>query len=58
MGEQPPERYSPDGTPLGRTADNTRFGTSYSTETPPARKLWWRIRDVLRSPVKNNKQRH
>ncbi|WP_435215395.1 hypothetical protein [Streptomyces sp. bgisy034] len=58
MVEQPPTRYSPEGTPLGRTADNIRLGNSYATETPRARKLWWRIRDVLRWPVKNSEQRH
>ncbi|WP_438292637.1 hypothetical protein [Streptomyces sp. HUAS TT7] len=55
MVEQPPKRYSPEGTPLGRSADNIWFGNSYSTETPRARKLWWRIRDVLHWPVKNSK---
>ncbi|MFD8725538.1 hypothetical protein ACFV2H_48280 [Streptomyces sp. NPDC059629] len=54
MVEEPPERYSPEGTPLGRTADDNRSGTGYSTETPHARKLWWRIRDVLRRPVKSS----
>ncbi|MEU9101849.1 hypothetical protein [Streptomyces sp. NPDC048361] len=58
MVEQPPKRYSPEGTPLGRSADNIWFGNSYSTETPRARKLWWRIRDVLHWPVKNSKQHH
>ncbi|WP_158813464.1 hypothetical protein [Streptomyces rimosus] len=58
MVEPTPTRYSPEGTPLRRTAVDIRFGNSYSTETPPARKLWWRIRGVLRSAVKNNKQRH
>ncbi|MGW2814072.1 hypothetical protein [Streptomyces sp. NPDC001415] len=56
MVEQLPKRYSPDGTPLGRSADNLSFGNSYSTETPRARSLWWRIRDVLHRPVKNSKQ--
>ncbi|MFI6561203.1 hypothetical protein [Streptomyces sp. NPDC050534] len=55
MVEQPPTRYSPEGTPLGRTADDMRFTTSYSTETPRARKLRWLIRDVLRRPVKFSK---
>ncbi|MFF7982010.1 hypothetical protein ACFZDK_23255 [Streptomyces sp. NPDC007901] len=55
MVEQPPTRYSPEGTPLGRTADNIRFSTSYSAETPRARKLWWRLRDVLRRPAKNSR---
>lgn len=58
MAEHPPPRYSPEGTPLGRSADNTRVGNSYSTETPRARKLWWRVRDALSRPVKNSKQRH
>ncbi len=53
MVEQPPARYSPEGTPLGRTAEAIRFSTSYSTETPRARKLWWRVRDALRRPVRN-----
>ncbi|WP_316776010.1 hypothetical protein [Streptomyces sasae] len=55
MAEQPPTRYSPEGTPLGRAADNNGSGTSYSTETPHARKLWWRIRGVLRRPVKSSR---
>jgi hypothetical protein len=55
MVEQPPTRYSPEGTPLGRTANDIRFTTDYSTETPHARKLWWLIRDVLRRPVKNGR---
>ena len=55
MVEQPPTRYSPEGTPLGRTANAIRFTTSYSTETPRARKLRWLIRDVLRRPVKNSR---
>jgi len=54
MVEQPPTRYSPEGTPLGRTADDVRFNTSYSTETRRARKLRWRIRDVFRRPVKSS----
>ncbi|MGW1953398.1 hypothetical protein ACWCPI_11590 [Streptomyces sp. NPDC001920] len=58
MVEQPPTRYSPEGTPLGRTADNIRLGNSYATDAPRARKLWWCIRDVLRRPVKNSGQRH
>ncbi|MCH0558680.1 MULTISPECIES: hypothetical protein [Streptomyces] len=58
MVEQPPTRYSPEGTPLGRGADNVRFGNSYSTETPRVRTLWWRIRDALRWPVQNDEQRH
>ncbi|MGW1744741.1 hypothetical protein ACWCRD_03805 [Streptomyces sp. NPDC002092] len=49
-----PPRYSPEGTPLGRTSDDIGFSTGYSTGTPRARKLWWRIRDVLRRPVKNS----
>ncbi|MFF3585374.1 hypothetical protein [Streptomyces mirabilis] len=57
MVEQPPTRYSPEGTPLGRSADNIWLSNSYSTETPRARKLWWRIRDALRRPV-NSEQRH
>jgi hypothetical protein len=51
MVEQPPARYSPEGTPLGRTADDIRFKATYSTEDSRARKLWWRIRDVLRRPT-------
>ncbi|MFF4359508.1 hypothetical protein [Streptomyces sp. NPDC001604] len=51
-----PSRYSPEGTPLGRTADDIGFTTGYSTGTPRARKLRWRIRDVLRRPVKNSTQ--
>jgi hypothetical protein len=58
MAEHPPTKYSPESTPLGRSADNIWLGNSYSAETPRARKLWWRIRDVLRWPVKNSKQRH
>lgn len=58
MAEQPPTRYSPEGTPLGRSADNTWFGTSYSTETPRAHKLWWRIRTALRRPVENSNRHH
>lgn len=54
MVEQPPTRYSPEGTPLGRTPDHIRFADSYSSETPRTRKLWWRIRGVLRVPVKNS----
>ena len=49
-----PPRYSREGTPLGRTADDIGLSTGYSTGTPRARKLWWRIRDVLRRPVKNS----
>ncbi|MBB5122085.1 hypothetical protein [Streptomyces eurocidicus] len=58
MTEHPPRRYSPEGTPLGRTADDVRPGNDYSTETPRARRLWWRVRDVLRRPVKNSEQHH
>ncbi|MCX4405282.1 hypothetical protein OG840_27625 [Streptomyces sp. NBC_01764] len=58
MVQQPPTRYSPEGTPLGRSADNIWLSNSYSTETPRTRKLWWRIRDALRRPVKNSEQRH
>ncbi|PKV77083.1 hypothetical protein [Streptomyces sp. TLI_146] len=54
MGDQPPQHYSPEGTPLGRSADNTWFGPSYSTESPRAARLWWRIRDLLHRPVKNS----
>jgi hypothetical protein len=57
MVEQPPRRYSPEGTPLGRSADDIRLGNSYSADTPRARKLRWRIRDLLRWPVKNGAQR-
>ncbi|WP_158942416.1 hypothetical protein [Streptomyces sp. ERV7] len=57
MGGQLPKRYSPEGTPLGRSADNIWFGPSYSTETPRAARLRWRIRDVLHRPVKNSSQR-
>jgi hypothetical protein len=39
---------------LGRSADNIWLSNSYSTETPRTRKLWWRIRDALRRPVKNS----
>ncbi|GAA2486054.1 hypothetical protein [Streptomyces longisporus] len=56
MQRDMPPRYSPEGTPLGRTADDLRFSTGYSTRTPRARKLWWRIRGVLRRPVKNSTQ--
>ncbi|UNO42095.1 hypothetical protein [Streptomyces sp. MST-110588] len=52
-----PERYPPNGIPLGRSADDIRFGSGYSTETPRIRKLWWRIRDALRRPVRNGGQR-
>ncbi|MGC0418077.1 hypothetical protein [Embleya sp. AB8] len=55
---EPPTKYSPEGTPLGRSADDIPLGNNYSAETPRARKLWRRIRDVLRRPVRNNKQRH
>ncbi|MFI1106296.1 hypothetical protein [Streptomyces melanogenes] len=54
MGDQPPQRYSPEGTPLGRSADNLWFGPGYSTEIPRAARLWWRIRDLLHWPVKNS----
>ncbi|MEU5438443.1 hypothetical protein AB0G73_34535 [Streptomyces sp. NPDC020719] len=57
MAEEPPRRYSPEGTPLGRNADNISFDTSYSTETPRAARLRWRIRDLLHWPVKNSRQR-
>jgi hypothetical protein len=55
MVEQPLTRYSPEGTPLGRTANDIRFTASYSTGTPQARKLRWLIRDLLRRPVKNSR---
>ncbi|MGI5401955.1 hypothetical protein ACQEVG_21425 [Streptomyces sp. CA-135486] len=58
MVDKPPERYPREGIPLGRSADSIWFGHSYSTETPRARKLWWRIRDVLHWPVKNSKRRY
>ncbi|MFC0843393.1 hypothetical protein ACFH04_06530 [Streptomyces noboritoensis] len=57
MGEEFPGRYSPDGTPLGRSADSIWFGPSYSTESPRAARLWWRIRDLLHWPVKNSSRR-
>lgn len=56
MQRDMPARYSPEGTPLGRTADDIRCGTGHSTGTPRARKMWWRVRDVLRRPVKNSTQ--
>ncbi|MFE1752727.1 hypothetical protein ACFW88_19650 [Streptomyces anandii] len=58
MAEQPRTRYSPEGTPLGRSPDNSWFNTSYSTETPRTHTLWWRIRDALRRPVKNRNRHH
>lgn len=57
MTEEPSRRYSPDGTPLGRSADTIWFGNTYSTESPRAARLRWRIRDLLHWPVKNGKQR-
>ncbi|WP_329395024.1 hypothetical protein [Streptomyces melanogenes] len=47
MTEEPSRRYSPDGTPLGRSADTIWFGSTYSTESPHAARLRWRIRDLL-----------
>ncbi|MFH0520964.1 hypothetical protein ACHBTE_27770 [Streptomyces sp. M41] len=58
MVDNPPERYPREGIPLGRSAESIWFGHSYSTETPRARKLWWRIRDVLRRPVRNSESRY
>ncbi|MEU1075118.1 MULTISPECIES: hypothetical protein [unclassified Streptomyces] len=55
-GEQVPKRYSPEGTPLGRSADNNSAGPSYATETARAVRLWWRIRDLLHWPVKNSQR--
>ncbi|WP_329127244.1 hypothetical protein [Streptomyces sp. NBC_01465] len=57
MADEQPERYAREGTPLGRTADDVAFGPSYSTETPHRRRLWWRIRDLLRWPMKNSSRR-
>jgi hypothetical protein len=54
MVDRPPTRYSPHGTPLRRAGDDTGSGISYSTETLRARKLWWRIRDVIRWPVRQS----
>ncbi|GAA0617587.1 hypothetical protein [Streptomyces crystallinus] len=54
MREQPPKRHSPNGTPLGRSADDIWFGPSYSTESPRAARLWWRIRDLLHWPMRNS----
>lgn len=53
MVEQPPTpRHSPHGTPLGSSVGGTESAVSYSAETPRACRLWWRVRGVLRWPVR------
>lgn len=58
MAEQPHIRYSPEGTPLGRSAHDTLSGVGYSTRTPRARRWWWHVRGVLRRPVRNGGPGH
>ncbi|UXY27815.1 hypothetical protein [Streptomyces sp. HUAS TT20] len=51
MGQTPHEKYPPEGKPLGRGPGyESKTPVAYSTETPAARKLWWRIRAVLKWP--------
>lgn len=58
MVDNVPKRYPREGVPLGRSADDVELNQSYSTETPSTRRLWWRIRDVLRRPVRNSDGNH
>jgi len=58
MAGNPQERYSREGTPLGRTAEEITFTHGYGTGTARSRKLWWRVRDLLRRPVRNSGRRH
>ncbi|WP_267245318.1 hypothetical protein [Streptomyces sp. PR69] len=54
MAGDPTQRHPREGVPLGRSADAVCFGPCYATATPRARKLCWRIRDILRRPVRNS----
>jgi hypothetical protein len=56
MVGDPEERYPREGRPLGRSVDNQWFGVSYSTQTPRVQRLWWRIRTLLRRPVRSHRR--
>ncbi|MEU0919877.1 hypothetical protein ABZ384_20795 [Streptomyces cyaneofuscatus] len=47
------ERHPREGRPLDREEIGERpYVVSYSTSTSTARRLWWKVRSVLRRPVK------
>jgi hypothetical protein len=51
MTQTPHEKYPPEGKSLGHGPDNESKATvTYSTGTPGARKLWWRIRAAVGRP--------
>jgi len=57
MAQTPHEKYPAEGKSLGRGPDYESEATvTYSTETARGRKLWWRIRGVVRWPQRARRQ--
>ncbi|GAA3800047.1 hypothetical protein GCM10022403_037830 [Streptomyces coacervatus] len=57
MAQTLPEKYPPEGKALGHGPDyESAPRVTYSTETPQVRKLWWRIRSVVRWPQRARRQ--
>lgn len=58
MDGQPHERYPREGKLLGEhPAPQGTGGVAYSNTTPLRQRLIWRLRDLLRRPVRNTPRR-
>ncbi|MFJ6836951.1 hypothetical protein [Streptomyces sp. NPDC091209] len=53
MARTPHEKHPPEGTSLGRDPEGElTVSVTYSTETSAARKSWWRVRAMVKRPLR------
>ncbi|MEW2120561.1 hypothetical protein AB0945_36460 [Streptomyces sp. NPDC005474] len=58
MAPDPEERYPREGRSLNPVNGEERGHViSYSTSTSTVRRLWWKVRGALRSPVRARRHR-
>ncbi|MEW2060628.1 hypothetical protein AB0899_07605 [Streptomyces sp. NPDC007002] len=58
MAPDPEERYPRDGRSLDPLNNSERgHPISYSTSTSTAQRIWWKVRGVLRLPVRAGRQK-